>query len=275
MKINNIKYLYQDISTYNFDEFNNKYNKFYPYLNLPDNNFLQWFIGYFEENGKFISNKPRVAGIPAGGGHNELNIIISSNKPNETRIPVFGGDKEILEYIINNLGFGKIVLESKKNNKYKIIIDKRRDQYLLILLLNGNMVFPVKFIKLTEFISKLNLKLIKNNEDIILIKYYCILPSLNNLWLLGLIDAQNSLKYNNSIIISQRYKSNKIILKYILDLLNKDICLNTNKSKIINISTKNGYKDIFEIRITGLNNYNKLLEYLSLRRISLLDKDRE
>jgi len=236
--------------SFDFSEFNKKYSKFYPRNNMPDNKFLEWFIGFFEGDGSFIEVK-----------RGDLAIVITQSNR----------DINILNYIKENLGFGNVICQSKKNNTYRWIVNKRRDQYLVSLIFNGNMVFPIKQIKFTSFLSKLNLKLIKNNEDIILIKNNYILPTLNDLWILGFTDAEGCFtasilnNYNSAyrlrFILSQKYKANKYVLEHILNLFNK--AQGNSNIKSVGQVVPHFIDNNWEIRINGLKNCKKILFYFN------------
>lgn len=223
ISINNINLINSKI---NLNDFYIEYHKKYPLNNKPSKSFLEWFIGYFESNGKFLKN-------------NTL-IIIQR-------------DKEILDLINNKLNMGKIQIYSKKNNQYQWIVNKQTDIYLLCLLFNGNISLPIKSIKFSQFLSNLNIKLIKNNCSIIQYKNICRLPTLNDYWLSGFTDSQNIfiISLNKKKIyykISQRYLSNKYILEQINELFlynKKNIYLHNSEYELrINILNKNNCKRI-------------------------------
>lgn len=226
--------------SFNFEDFYTKYKETYPRNTLPNKEFLEWFIGYFEGEGSFV--------IPNKG---ELSINIVQLKDNI----------QILNYIKDNFNFGSISKHSNKLNTYKWHITNRRDSYLICSLLNGNIIFPVVFIKLSNFISELNIKLIKNNENIINIKNYCILPSLKDYWLSGFTDSKgnfitstfgNNTSMNKfKFILNQNYEANKYILEHILSLFQVDL-----SKGIINKD-----KNIWELHINGLDNCINILSY--------------
>ena len=228
--------------SFEFDEFYNLYNKYYPYNKLPNKLFLEWFIGFFEAKGN-LSNLKK--------GDISINIT-------ESIINI-----KTLEYIKNQFKFGNII---SQNNNYKWIINNKKEIYIILLLLNGNIVFPTKQIKLLQFISLLNLKLIKNNEKIIIIKNYCKLPTLQDNWLLGFVEGNGSFIIDNGsygyrikFILTQKYLANKYVLKHILYLFDNK----SNISKSLGIIKLHPIKNIYELHINNYKNCNDILFYFN------------
>lgn len=230
---------------FNFNKFNEEYKKQYPNNNLPSKEFLEWFIGFFEGDGSFLIAK-----------RGDLSIIITQSDK----------DIDVLNYIKDNLNFGNIIIQSKKDKTYRWVVNKQSDLKLLIHLFNGNIVLPLRYVKLSIFISKLNEKLLKNNESIIIIKNYIKLPSLNDAWLIGFIDAEGCFsirfstaykKFNPIFSLSQKYQSNKYVLEHILTLFQTYI----NKPKgSIRAHSKN---NVFEINILGTTSCLSILNYFN------------
>lgn len=213
----------------NLDKFYEEYNKELPNNKLPSREFLEWFIGFFEGDGSLLIIK-----------RGDLCIVITQSF----------NDLQVLNYIKDNLGFGNIIIQSKKDKTYRWIINKQVYLKLLIHLFNGNFVLPLRYIKLSLFINKLNEKLLKNNESTIKIIDSCKLPSLNNAWLSGFIDAEGCFSKSDkkkSVIfcIAQKYEANKYILEHILNLFKKLLLI--NKGNILRHSKEN----VFELRITN------------------------
>lgn len=222
----------------NFTEFYNEYNKLYPYNEKPSKEFLEWFIGFFEGDGSFVkfTNK-RVA-----------MVIVQK-------------EKEILNIIKNNLKMGNVQIHSKKKEIYQWVVYKQTDLHVLSLLFNGNITLPIRLIKFEQFISNLNETLIKNNQNIIIFKNECRLPTLQDNWLSGFTDAEgcftisllsNSINYKVRYIISQKYEVNKLILEHINNLFNS----------IGDVYPHSEDKN-YELRINGLKNCIKILDYFN------------
>ena len=53
-------------------------------------------------------------------------------------------DVQVLNYIKTNLGFGKVIQQSKSNNTHRFIVQDVSNILLICLIFNGNMVFFTK-----------------------------------------------------------------------------------------------------------------------------------
>ena len=216
-------------SLINLDKFYKEYSKELPNNKLPSREFLEWFIGFFEGDGSLLIVK-----------RGDLSIVVTQSFD----------DLQLLNYIKDNLGFGNIINQSKKDKTYRWIINKYIYLKLLIHLFNGNIVLPLRYIKLSLFINKLNEKLLKNNELTIKIIDSCKLPSLDNAWLSGFIDAEGcfskSSKLNSVIFcIAQKYEVNKYILEHILNLFQNLLLIYIGKVQ------KHSKENVFELRISN------------------------
>ena len=230
------------------NELKNYYEKMNINNNLPSDQFLFWFIGFTEGDGCFVVNK-----------RNELSfILIQSNK-----------NINLLYKIHNNLKLGHIIKQSSRISR--LIIQKKEEIKLIILLFNGNIVLPSRKKQFNIFINKFieknkyDIKYINNNNY----------PSLDNLWLLGFTEAEgcftisilsNSNAFRTRFILSQKGDINLPILSKCIELF--------NTGKIEGHSKKDNYNFI----ISGLKNikniyiyFDKNLEYfLGIKKDSYL-----
>lgn len=247
-----------DKTPFNFDKFYKEFKKEKPKNKLPSKEFLEWFIGFFEADGCLLIPK----------NNNLLAIIVSSKK-----------DLPLLKYIQNNLSIGNVCINSNKLNNYKWQLYNQLDIKLLIHLFNGNTVLPVRFVKLSMFITNINIKLLKNNEEnIILIFNNCKLPRLDNAWLAGFSDGEGCFSvgktntfYKAIYNINQKYIANKIILDHILSLLKELLSSNLNLNLYKHSSKSN---NVYEIRINSLETCSKLRLYFDkypLRSYKLIE----
>lgn len=151
----------------------------------------------------------------------------------------------------------------------------------MILLINGNLVLPIKSAKFNIFLANFNYKLIRNLESIIIFDNRLVLPSLNNSWIIGFTDAKGSFtislnKYRPIFILSQKDEINKYILEYILLLFNEtshkslgNIILNISNiwelriNGYLNIINILFYFDKFKLKTNKINNYNKFKEIIN------------
>lgn len=252
--INHNNILYNDYD-HNFNKFHHEHKNKYPNNKLPSKDFLEWFIGFFESKGTFIT-----------GSKSDLSIEIKD-------------DLTILNIIKDELGFGDIIKQSRNSNNYKWYTKKESNLYLMGLLFNGNLTLPLRFVRFAKYLSILNEKLLKNNRSIIKIKNECKLPSINNYWLSGFTDGQgtfsisggpgaaraplfnnknNNNKFNYKIqyVISLKYNINEMILNKINDELS---LLNKSNNKLIGRVSEQSNK--IELSINGLKNCILILEY--------------
>lgn len=98
---------------FNYQHFQNIFNKYYPNISTPDKNFLQWFIGFSEGNLCFNNNS---------------NKFVIKHK-----------NIQVLHYIQNKIGLGKVI-KTKYNNYYTL--QNSNDKIILANLFNNNLVLP-------------------------------------------------------------------------------------------------------------------------------------
>lgn len=248
-----------NVKKFNFDlyykEFEHRFNK----QNKPSKEFLEWFIGFFEGDGTFSIAK-----------RGDLSIIITQSKM----------DINILNLIKDTLNIGSVIVQSKKNNTYRWVIQNRKDIYLMSLLFNGNLVLPIRSLKFNTFLSKLNYKLAINRSAENLIKYdeRLVLPFLDDAWISGFTDSEGSfscsiLSNNNSYrvryLLSQKYDLNKYILEHILNQFNG---YSPDSSKSIGSITFNTVQNVWELRINGLKNCLLILDYFNKYQLKTIKK---
>jgi hypothetical protein len=155
---------------FNFSPFN--FTSFYSYLNniypprrdkAPDRKFLEWFIGFAEGEGSFI--------VPKRG---DLAFVVTQST----------ADVETLYYIKENLGFGKVIIQSKKQKTHRFVVQDIQNLYLICLLFNGNMVFPTRKARFLTFLANFNEKLLKYKKGLDMTLFplldQCVLPSLKD-----------------------------------------------------------------------------------------------
>jgi len=250
-------------SKFDFTEFYEEFIKKYPNKNKPSQEFLEWFVGFFEGDGSFILVK-----------RGDVSVVITQSEK----------DIEILNKIKNTLAMGNIIIQSKKNKTYRWIVNKRQDIYLLCLIFNGNIVLPTRSVKFSIFISKLNEKLIKNNESIIIYKNICKLPTIGDAWISGFTDSEGCFTasilsnsrnaYRVRFILTQKYEINKEILVHILNELNK---YNKSSSLIGSVvshpPTGGSVANVYELRINGLKNCLLIWNYFE--KYPLLSKKKD
>lgn len=234
-----------------FLKFKTFFKLVYPLKPLPNDDFLYWFIGFMEGDGSFTISK-----------RGDLQWVVTQSIK----------DNQILEYIQSEFGFGKIYVQSLKQKTQRYVVQDFTNLYLMCLLFNGNMCFPVRQAKFHSFVTKLNEKLITNNlghnwpliQPIMELKQV----SLHDYWLSGITDAEGCFSISflkNSkhaftvrFILSQKWDANKNVLNTILNLFELK-----NNGKPIGSVVKhsNPIANVFELRINGVKNQNQIFEY--------------
>jgi LAGLIDADG endonuclease/Cytochrome C and Quinol oxidase polypeptide I len=194
---------------FKFHEFYKEYARIYPEYELPLRGDLIWLIGFFEGDGCLTK-----------ASRGDLYFVITQHI----------NDVEILQGIISILKFGRVIKQGKRSSR--LIIQDMKCLYLIILLLNGNIVLPSRKIQLKNFINYFELRIIKikrnkfEHKKIIFLDYN-ILPSLSNDWLSGFCDAEscftvslldNSDAYRIRFIVPQKFASNLPILSHLIIL---------------------------------------------------------
>jgi cytochrome c oxidase subunit 1 len=93
-------------------------------------------------------------------------------------------DVDTLYYIKDNLGFGKVIKQSIKQNTHRFVLQDIKNIYLICLLFNGNMVFPTRKARFLTFLTNLNEKLLKYKKRLDLpllpLEDQCLRPSLKD-----------------------------------------------------------------------------------------------
>lgn len=245
-------------NNFNFDKFNKEYKNIYPDKKLPDNKFLEWLIGFTEGDGCFTYTNNK-----------DLFYIITQSEK----------DIDILNYIKNNLNMGNIMIQSKKNKTYRFVIRKKTDIYLICLLFNGNIILPTRNIKFLQFLLVFNEYILKYKSSLLYkddkINFIepinrCLLPTLNDYWLSGFTDAEgcftcsilsnSDVNYRIRFILSQKWDSNKYVLEHILYILSNNNN-NIKENKLIGAIVPHYHENNWEMRINGLKNCLKILNY--------------
>ena len=229
-------------NSFNFSAFYSKFIEYYPNLNKPNKNFLEWLIGFSEGEGSFIVAK-----------RGDLAFVITQSTTNI----------KSLNYIKENLGFGNVIKQSVKQNTHRFVIQDIKNLYLISLIFNGNMVFPTRKARFLIFLSFLNEKLLRRNLVTIPPLDFCADPTLNDSWVSGITDGEgcfncsflsNTLAYRFRYILTQKWEVNKIVLENILNLFVTEFTL---EGSVVPHSVGK----VWEIRINGVKNCKGLFHY--------------
>jgi hypothetical protein len=228
-------------ATFSFNSFFAKYKEYYPNNPLPSKEFLKWFIGFSEGEGSFIMAK-----------RGDLSFVVTQSTI----------DVKSLYYIKENLGFGKVIIQSTKQKTHRFIVQDFNNLFLICLIFNGNMVLPTRNARFLTFLSLFNEKIVKNKLDIILPLTNTVLPSLNDSWLSGITDGEasftcsilsNSNAFRFRYILTQKWEANVVVFEHIKNLFNTIGA----KGAIVPHDGDN----VWELRINGIKNCKNLFSY--------------
>jgi len=241
--------------TFDFTTFYTKFSEYYPNLEQPSKEFLEWFIGFSEGEGSFIVAKR---------GDLSFVIVQSTN------------DVQVLNYIKDNLGFGRVVLQSSKLKTHRFIIQDIKNLFLICLLFNGNMVFPTRNARFLTFLSSFNEKLLKKNLTPISPLINCVTPSLFDGWISGITDGEgcftisllsNSSAYRIGFFLTQKWEANKFVLEHIMNLFSQNLAFGSVYSRY------NNPLDIWDLKINGVKNCKGLFLYFDNYSLKTKKKD--
>lgn len=232
---------HQNKKSFHFSSFYSKFSEHYPNFKQPSKKFLEWFIGFSEGEGSFVLAK-----------RGDLAFVITQSTT----------DIKSLNYIHDNLGFGKVIKQSVKQNTHRFVIQDIQNLYLICLIFNGNMVFPTRKARFLTFLSFFNEKLLKKNLTTITPLDITVTPSLKDGWISGITDGEgcftcsilsNSSAYRYRFILTQKWEVNKFVLEHILSIFGTF----SAKGSI----EPHSVKDVWELRINGIKNCKGLFTY--------------
>lgn len=170
------------------------------------------------------------------------------------------GDIQILQYIQSVLGFGSVLVQSRVNNTHRFVVQNQSDLYLVCLLFNGNLVFPVRQQKFLDFLVAYNRYISGGRLSLSAITpiLSSVMPTLQQAWLAGLTDAEGCfsgslLKSSNGFriryLLAQKWDTNKPILEHIVFLFGAGSV------------EKHSAPHVWELRVNGLANCTAIFDY--------------
>jgi hypothetical protein len=179
---------------FDFSSFYSLYIQIYKNKPQPSREFLEWLIGFTEGVGSFIVTK-----------RGDLELVITQST----------SDVQVLYYIVQNLGFGKVIQQSKTkfSKTHRFVVQDMQNLLLMCLIFNGNMVFFTRNLRFLSFLSAYNELAVRMKLNIIIPIMETVLPTLQDGWLAGFTDAvgcftlsllSNSTAYRFRFILSQK-----------------------------------------------------------------------
>ena len=224
-------------NVFTFSNFYLEFNKTHPNSKVPSTSFLEWFIGFTEGDGSFIVSS-----------RGNLMFVITQSTT----------DIQVLYYIQEQLGFGSVIKQGYKTSRF--IVQDISNLYILILLFNGNIVFPSKQKSFFEFLTHFNKR---STFSTILFTYSLMLPTYYDNWLCGFTDAEgcftcsllgNSTAYRFRFLLAQKGEINKEVLIYIANLIKGTV-------------RSHSVKDVYEITVNGIRNMEKVMDYFHTHKL--------
>ena len=244
-------------SPFSFSTFSSLYLKRYPNKEVPNQSFLEWLVGFTEGDGSFTVNS---RGTP-------VFVITQSTY-----------DLQVLEYIQRVLGFGRVIKQGARTSRF--IVEDIANITLIILIFNGNLVFPLKQARFSLFLEAFNkrlnrsLKLETGYKPCLLekekieirkvgkVKVEILIPALltpvfNDSWLAGVTDAEgcfncsvlgNSTAYRFRFLLAQLGEENLVVLKHITTLI----------GGVVRPHSKQG---VYELTVNGARNMERVFKY--------------
>lgn len=219
-----------------FSEFYKHFIIYLPNITPPSENFLMWLVGFTEGEGSFIVNN-----------RGDLCFVITQGN----------ADIQVLEFIKENLSFGKVIAQSTHTSRY--VTQNKREIELLIHLFNGNLILPSKKIRFEKFVKGFNIWVSKGRIRLNTVEFKnsLILPSLNNSWLAGFVDAEGCFTcsigkdkgFSFNFNISQKWEENLKVLQHLCILFNGGVV------------SKHTADNVYEYRIGGVQNCKNVFPY--------------
>lgn len=215
-------------TSFNLIKFNDHYLNTYK-SNLPEYNWLIWFIGFVEGDGAILC-------------YNKRPQFVLTQK-----------EGRIIYHIKEVLGFGNVkYYPTSSGGYYRFIVSDLKNIKTLALLFNGNLVLNHRITQLSEWFKVLNLV----SENIIT----PVSPSLYDPWLSGFTDAEGCFNVNitsriNTVTgyrVSLRFlldqKLAQINLEYIRDLFGfGKVSLRSETNQVYRLSI-DSFKGLVKVR---------------------------
>ena len=258
----------------NFTQFKQKY----PQYNHISDDWLAWFVGFFEADGSLTIGK-------------NLAIVITQYELN----------KDLLDEIQQTLHIGRVIVQTKhivpgRLWTYRFIVNDFRGQLIILDLLKNNLVFPYRLKRYNDFTNIFKEKLSRSKRfenlkcDLKLVTQTAY-PNKDDAWLSGFMDGDGCFytsftskhKLVASISFFNKNACSQDLFEHIKDnIFNKEGNIRITKKGITydTRSLKKGlplvcnYFDKFNLKTTKIYDYLILLRVLEkYKNIKNLDSE--
>jgi len=234
--------LFPTSNSFNFENFKENYPLTYPNRLIPDDYFLQWFIGFTEGDGNFTVNK-----------RGSLSFVITQG----------AADTQVLRYIQTTLGFGSVIRQGITTSRY--VVQDKQGVSLLVSIFNGNIVLPSRLNNFQTFLEGFNNWISTGTIRLspVTLIYHVVTPSLKDAWLAGFTDAEGcftcSLLSNSNAVrfrfmLAQKYLINLPILLFLSGLFGGSVRPHSNS-------------DVNELTVNGISNMKIVFCYFDFYQL--------
>lgn len=213
-------------------------------MNNYRNNFLDWFIGFAEGNGSWqVENKPMTKRVI---------FVINQQYPS------------VLYKIKKQLKFGTITgpyINKVNNSQYYLYrVSKIRDIKTLIDIFNGKLVLNKTKIRFKNFVNFYNsLSAVENSSDEVCLIENLVLPTLQDSWLSGFIDAEGTF---SGYVKKRKAEISGIVLVFSLMQKSEDKLFCYLKSLLKGSLDYQRGKDVWCLKLEAVNDRKRLIIYL-------------
>lgn len=222
-------------SSFNFTMFKEQYKALFS-KDAPNNEFLEWLIGFTEGDGAFVVNHR--------GDCSFIQIQGDSNK-------------EIQNKISRIQGFGRVIKQGPRVWRY--VVESHAELNLLVLLFNGNLIQVTRRVQFKHFQVAFNVKVAKRKSSVIKYVSNKNLISLDTCWQLGFTEAEgcftisflrNSKAFRTRFVLTQKGKDHLLVFSELIKLFGVGV--------IRGHSAKN---DIYDYIVSGQSNVIAIYDY--------------
>lgn len=191
-------------------------------------------VGFSEGDGSFIINSRGTA----------IFVITQSTL-----------DLQVLKYIQRTLGFGRVIKQGQRTSRF--IVEDNASVALLVVLFNGNLIFPTKQSRFALFLEAFNKRSMPLATQAVELIPSRVTPTIYDFWLAGFTDAEgcfncsllgNSYAYRIRFLLAKIGEVNLTVLTHITKLI----------GGVVRQHSKPG---VHELTVNGARNMERILKY--------------